>query len=244
MGLPVDEAVDDLDAGALERAGPEQILLLVEARLQLDHRGDRLAGLGGVDQRADDRRLLAGAIERLLDRDDVGVGGRLLEELDHHLEALIGVVDDDVLALDRREAVAAMLADALGEARIERRELEVGPVLLDQRVEVGDAEEAGRFGDDRVARRRARRGPASSSSVGMSGLELQPDHPAAAAALDRGAEVADQVLGLLLDLDVAVADDPEGAAAEHLIAGEQITDLAPDQRLERDVARLRRRAGG
>ena len=52
VGLPVDEAVDDLHAGALERAGPQQILLLVEARLQLDHGGHRLAGLGGVDQRA------------------------------------------------------------------------------------------------------------------------------------------------------------------------------------------------
>ena len=98
VGLPVDEAVDDLHAGALERARPHQILLLVEARLELDHRGHRLAGLGGVDQRADDRRLLAGAVERLLDRDDVGVGGRLLEEFDHHLEALVGVVDEDVLA--------------------------------------------------------------------------------------------------------------------------------------------------
>ena len=52
VGLPVDEAVDDLDAGALERARPHQILLFVEAGLQLDDRGDRLAGLGGVDQRA------------------------------------------------------------------------------------------------------------------------------------------------------------------------------------------------
>ena len=100
----------------------------------------------------DDRRLLAGAVERLLDRDDVGVGGRLLDERDHHLEAFVGVVDEDVLFPDRREAVAAMLADALGEARVEGRELEVGPVLLDQLREVGHAEEAARFGDDRAGR--------------------------------------------------------------------------------------------
>ena len=48
------------------------------------------------------------------------------------------------LLLDRREAVAAMLADALGEARVERREFEVGPVLLDQLREVGHAEQAAR----------------------------------------------------------------------------------------------------
>ena len=72
----------------------------------------------------------------------------------------------------------------------------------------------------------------------MSGFELQPDDPAAPAALDRGAEVADEVLGLFLDLDVAVAQDAERAAAKHVIFREQIIGLAPDQRLQRDVARL------
>ena len=217
MGLPVDEAVDHLHPGALERAGPQQILLLVEAGLELDHRGDRLAGFGGVDQRADDRRLLAGAVQRLLDRDDVGVGRRLLEEFDHHLEAFVGVVDEDVLAPDRREAIAAMLADALGEARVEGPELEVGAVFLDQAGEVGHAEEAARLGDDRVRRVEAVLDHPH-QAFGHARLELQPDHPAAAAALDRGAEVADQILGFLLDLDVAVAQDPERAAAQHVVA--------------------------
>jgi hypothetical protein len=58
--------------------------------------------------------LLAGAVERLLDRDHVRILRRLAQEFDHHFEALVRVVDDDVLVLDRREAVAAMLADALG----------------------------------------------------------------------------------------------------------------------------------
>jgi hypothetical protein len=40
-------------------------------------------------------------------------------------------VDEDVLGLDRGEAIAAMLADPLGKARRERRELEVRPVLLE-----------------------------------------------------------------------------------------------------------------
>ena len=185
----------------------------------------------------DDRRLLAGAVERLLDRDDVRVGRRLLEEGDHHLEALIRVVDDDVLVADRREAIAAMFADALGKARVERRELEVGPVLLDQLRQIGDAEEAARFGDERVCGVRALRLTTATRLVGHLRLELQPDDPAAPAALDRGAEVADEILGLLLDLDVAVADDAEGAAAEHLIAGKQLIGLAADQRLDRDVAR-------
>ena len=96
--------------------------------------------------------MLAGAIERLLDRDHVRIRRRLAQEGEHHLEALIGVVDDDVLGADRGEAIAAMFADPLGKARAERREFEVGPVLLDQRFEIGDAEEAGRFVDQRLAR--------------------------------------------------------------------------------------------
>ena len=44
----------------------------------------------------------------------------------------------------------------------------------------------------------------------------------AAAALERGAVEADEILGLFLDLDVAVADDPEGAAAEQFVAREQV----------------------
>ena len=109
-----------------------------------------------------------------------------------------------------------MLADALREARIERRELEVGPVLLDQPREFRHAEEAAGFRDDRVAASRPSLTTAG-PGFGHLRLELEPDDPAAAAALDRGAEIADQILGFFLDLDVAVADDPERAAAQHVI---------------------------
>src|SRR3546814_5535557 len=74
--LPIDEAVDDLHPCAFERRGPKQILLLVEARLQFDHRGHRFARLGRGDQRVDHRRLLARALQRLLDRDHIGEIGR------------------------------------------------------------------------------------------------------------------------------------------------------------------------
>ena len=102
--------------------------------------------------------------------------------------------------------------------------------------EVGHAEEAAGFGDDRG-------GCVEpfldfvDQALGHAGLELEPDDPAAPAALDRGAEIEHEILGFFLDLDVAVADDPERAAAKHLIFGEQIVGLAADQRLERDVAR-------
>ena len=75
VGLELDEAIHHLHAGAFQIARPVDVGLLVEAGLELDHGGDRLAGFGRVLQRLDDRRCLAGAVERPLDGHHVGVGG-------------------------------------------------------------------------------------------------------------------------------------------------------------------------
>ena len=81
VGLQVHEAVDHLGAGALQVARPADVRGLVEARLELDQGGNRLARLRRLDQRIDDGRIVAGAIERLLDRDHVRVPRRLAQEL-------------------------------------------------------------------------------------------------------------------------------------------------------------------
>ena len=130
--LELDEAVDDLHAGALEIARPADIGLFVEARLQLDERGDGLAGFGGLDERAHDRAVLAGAVERLLDRDDVGIGRGLAQELDDDVEAFERMMDDEVLRLDRGEAIAAVIADALGKARRVGLEQQIGALVEDE----------------------------------------------------------------------------------------------------------------
>ena len=79
------------------------------------------------------------------------------------------------------------------------------------------------------------------SVSGMRGLDLEPDHRAAPAPLQRALEQAHQILGLFLDFDVAVADDAEAALRLDLVAGEQLADEGDDDLLERDEA-LRRRA--
>jgi hypothetical protein len=48
--LQPDESVDDVGARLLEHAGPLDVGLLVEARLQLDERDDLLSGFGGLDE--------------------------------------------------------------------------------------------------------------------------------------------------------------------------------------------------
>ena len=180
--LKLDEAVNDLDARAFEVARPFDVGLLVEARLELDHDGDGLAGLGGLLQRGHDRRALARAVERPFDRHDVGIGGRLLQELQHHVEGLVRVVDENVLLADGSEAIALMLADALGETADIGLEFEVGPVGDDELVGVGKPDQAllhealalrdlELLHDEALQPRRHRR------------LDLEPDDRAAAAPL-------------------------------------------------------------
>ena len=246
VGLQLDEAEHDLHAGAFKVARPADIGLLVEARLEFDQRGDGFAGFGGLGQRPDDRGVGRGAVERLLDRDDVGIARRLLQEIHHHVERFIRVVDDEILLPDRREAIAAMIADAVGIARRIGHEFEIGPVEagdLPHLVErqhavdaehavVGDAEralhEAPQFG-------RHRR------------LDVEPDHRSAAAPLERGLEQPHQIFGFFEDFDFGVADDAERADPFHRIAGKQLADeKAGGAPRPRSAAprRLRRSAAG
>ena len=102
VGLEPDQAVDDVAAGLLELAGPADVGLLVEARLDLDEHQHLLAGLGGVDERVDDRGVAGGAVERLLDRQHVRVGGGLLDEPLHARgERVVRVVQQHVVARGR-----------------------------------------------------------------------------------------------------------------------------------------------
>ena len=96
--LEPDQAVDDVAAGLLELAGPADVGLLVEAGLDLDDHQHLLAGLGGVDEGVDDRGVARGAVERLLDRQHVRVGGGLLDEPLHRGgERVVGVVQQYVV---------------------------------------------------------------------------------------------------------------------------------------------------
>ena len=69
VGLQAADAEDDVRADLLELPRPVQVPRLVEARVQLDHAGDLLAGLGGADQRLDERRVVADPVDGHLDRD-------------------------------------------------------------------------------------------------------------------------------------------------------------------------------
>ena len=123
MRLQAEHAVDDLRAGVLQPLRPVDVRLLVEARHQLDDDRHFLAAPRRLDQRLHQHRVDAGAIDGLLDRDDVGIVGGPADELDDRLERLVRMVQQDVVLADRREDVR-LLAQPVGQPGNERRVLE------------------------------------------------------------------------------------------------------------------------
>ena len=140
--LEAEHAVDDLRAGVLQPLRPVDVRLLVEARHQLDHDRHFLAAARRLDQRLHQHRVDAGAVDGLLDRDDVGILGRAADELDDRLERLVGMVQQDVARADRREDVR-LLAQPVRDAGHERLVLQrVDVDLVGERGEARDVDRA------------------------------------------------------------------------------------------------------
>ena len=74
VDLHVRVAVDDVDAGLLERPRPFDVAPLVEAGLQLDQAHGLLAFLGALDERADEDAVVTRPIDGSLHGDDYVTG--------------------------------------------------------------------------------------------------------------------------------------------------------------------------
>ncbi len=116
--LLAEEAVKDLYAVVLKLTCPANVGGLIEACHELDD--DRcLLGVGGVFEGAEDGGVGAGAIERLLDGDDVFIG---LAGLDKHLHGVVGVE-----GMVQQNVGAAQLVE---DVRALRGQRELAPVEL------------------------------------------------------------------------------------------------------------------
>ena len=168
-------------------------------------------------------RVGRGAVERLPDGDDVGIARRLQQEVHHHIEGFERMVDDEILLPDRGKAVAAVIAHAFGIARRIRHEFEIRPMQvgdlahLVEREHTVDAEHAVVGGAERPLHEAAQ-------LHGHGRFDVEADHDAAAAALERGLEHPHQIFGFFQDLDFGVAGDAERAEALHRITGKQLAD--------------------
>ena len=155
--LEPDEAVHDVRAGLLEAAGPDDVVLLVEAGLDLDQDDDLLALLRRADQRPDDRGVAGRPVQRLLDRQDVGVVGGLVDEpLDRGRERLVRVVQEDVAGPHLGEHVDRLVLVRRQQAQ--RDDRGVGRRLEVRAVEVGELPQGGEVEHARRPRTRPRRG--------------------------------------------------------------------------------------
>ncbi len=194
VGLEPDHAVDDLHTGLLQAVGQAEVGFLIEARAQLDDDGDVLAIACGLDQRIDDQRILAGAVQGLLDRQHVRVDRGLLDHVQHGGERIEGMVQQHVPARDDLEDAIAVAQDA----RAQRGVFQFRPldhvVQLDHAVEVDRAIDA----IDRVL------GQAEVLQQGAHDVaravlcDLQPDRRAVAAVDQFVAQRQGQVLDFFL----------------------------------------------
>ena len=152
------------------------------------------------------------------------------------------MVDDQVLLPDGGEAIAGMLADALGKARIVRDEFEVGAIDRGELRQFREREHAVHhehlvFGD-------SKRAPHEAPQVRRhGGVEFQANDRTTPAALEHGLEQAHQVFRLFLDFEVGIADHPERPLPFDGVAGEQLGDEQRGDLLQGHQARgaVRRR---
>ncbi len=235
--LETDEAVDDVHARLLELACPLDVVLLVEARLDLDESEHGLSRLGRVDQRLDDRAVAARAVERLLDGEHVGVARGLLEKgLHARRERLVGVVHEHVVTRDRREDVRLRSGFARlelhGSHRYVLGVLEVRPVDLADLEEAPEVERRRQpvdllLGDAEFAHEETER-----EVIHVVG-DLETDGRAETTPQQLALEGLDEVLGLVFfDLDVFIARDAELVVLENLHSRKKLHEVVADEVFE------------
>ncbi len=240
VGLQAHEPVHDVHARLFEGSGPRDVGLLVEAGLELHHHRHLLARFDRLDERGRDGAVPRGPVQRLLDRQHVGVGGGLGDEqLDRRGEGVVGVMHEDVAFAQHGEEVGGLVA-GVGEPRRghgrPRLLVEVGAVeLVDapQRPEVeGGGDGVAVVGpevelvDQHVAH-----------VVGDVGGDLEADGPPETAAAQLHLDRGQQVVGLVLvEHEVGVARHPEGVVLPDHHVGEQRRQLGGDDLLQRHEA--------
>ena len=157
-----------------------------------------------------------------------------MQEIDHHLETFIGVVDDHVLLANGGEHIAIMRQHPFGIAWGEGSELEVGAWFGADRIEIAQAQHSASLHDhsgidiELIAQQCFCRRIAFV-------IELQKDRAATTAPLDGRPEETNQVFRFVFDLNVAVAQNAEYAVAEDLEAGEHAVGKSRDQLFDRDI---------
>src|SRR5690606_12193887 len=228
MGFQLDEAEHHLHASTFKVSRPADIGFLIEPGLEFHQCSDRLAAFRCVDQRTHNRTVVGGAVKRLLDRHHLRIDRGLAQKLHHRVEALIGVVDDDVLFTDCRETIATTVTNPFWKARIIRNELQI---IARKRYDFRDlVDRQGGMHDRNAALRNAQlHCHKIAERLGNLVIEFNADHLPTPPPLQRAFKEANEILGLFLDLDIAVTNDTERSRTLDLIAWEELADEQLDR---------------
>ena len=219
MDFIADQPIDHMHALLLQLSRPLDVVGLVEPRAQFHHGRHLLAVVDRLHQCADDARVAAGAIERLLDRQHVRIVRRLLEKIHHAGKIFIRMMQQNVALADGGENFL-LLAQRFGHRRDKRRVAEFGQMIavgqhhqprgmqraINQiQVVLGQLEGF----QQRLADRR-----------GAIVVNLQPHRVALAAVVQFALHGLEQVAGfLLVNVQLAVPRDAKMPVAENLRAG-------------------------
>ena len=233
MRLVADDPVDHLRARLLEARGDLDVRRLVEARPQLDDDRDFLARARRLDECFHQLRVGAGAIDRLTDREDLGVTRRGADQVADRSERLERMVEENVLPPNHREDRRLL--------EVARRPGDKGAVLqvgaIDEGVELVESVQVHR--------------PVDPVEVLFAELELieeellhlfravfgdlEARRTGEAATVELPLERLHQVVDFFfIDVQIGVSGDPELVAPLHPHAGEELFDVRVDHRGEHD----------
>ena len=90
------KSVAYVDASALQRFCPSEVVALVETRLQFNHRRHLLSLFGRVGKAFDNGRLFANSVERLFNSNDVRIASGRTDKFFHRAEAIVRMVDQHI----------------------------------------------------------------------------------------------------------------------------------------------------
>ena len=106
MNLPAYKTVYDVNASVFHLACPINVVLLIEARFQFDNCGHLFAILCSPAQGANNRRIIADAVQCLLYRQYIGVICRSIEEIHHNRERIIRMMQQHIAFADSGDGSA------------------------------------------------------------------------------------------------------------------------------------------
>ena len=181
-----------------------------------------LPASAAATQRARDRRVLAGPVERLLDRQHARVLRGLLQEVDHAVERIERVVQQHVARADRREQLRRLAQRDVDRRHEARRLQAIVRLQIDELDQPRDVDRAVAL--DQVAALEVEHlEEFLAQPLGDGRAHLESHRIAAAPAtqlvLDRG----QQVLGFfLVDVEIRVARHAERGVIEDLRAREEL----------------------